>query len=478
MVAPPAGAATVAEESIGLVAGGPAVTVTATGKDAGSLARFEIRLGRGRVSTIRAIRKATIQKDVPIELRASAKATPSEDYLLVGRDARGRILLKAPFAVVSKASTLAPRRGEVPGRKPRTVPRPDAAVPRASGSEPKGGPDPKVAPSRLGAGEKLESARLRRPVAPGEFEPRIREVYVEPGAVQFQNTTLGLGLEGLPAGSRVRALDETPGPIVPNRCRFHPREGVSYSLLEVDGQGRLVYTAIQGWFGRESLGRASVVNAASCGATVHLDVVTPDGETHRKIVHYPNFRLPQEEREPGIRLRRRRSRRVEDTWSWQDRLQFDDRSAVGACDGVARGLGVSPDFEVGVLEHDGDISFRIRTGPIGTRCRFVSVPAVLPNGTLLRDIGVRVENEGTAGCHLEEETRFTRGATDLDTLEQISTASDPVMTQDQVILAQNDRRRLLTVLLPVQLVLVCDATLRPNEGGIRVTLTHLATSGP
>jgi hypothetical protein len=60
----------------------------------------------------------------------------------------------------------------------------------------------------------------------------------------------------------------------------------------------------------------------------------------------------------------------------------------------------------------------------------------------------------------------------------VSADVSPIMTGDQVILDQNRGRRLLHVLEPIVLDLVCDATLQPNKGGIRVTLSKIRFVGP
>jgi len=112
-----ANAASLKQRTVKLIAGGPAVTVTATGQDARALARFTVFRGNKRVSTITAIRRVNVGSNATIELRATAKATPTTGYRLEGRTSEGRRILNARLSVVSKISTKLPKPGAVTSKK-------------------------------------------------------------------------------------------------------------------------------------------------------------------------------------------------------------------------------------------------------------------------------------------------------------------------------------------------------------------------
>lgn len=110
-------AASLKEKTVKLVAGGPAVRVTATGQDARTLARFSVFRGRKGVSTITAIRRVNVGSNAIIELRATANAVPATGYRLEGRTSKGQRILNARLSVVSKISTIQPKLGKVPSSK-------------------------------------------------------------------------------------------------------------------------------------------------------------------------------------------------------------------------------------------------------------------------------------------------------------------------------------------------------------------------
>jgi len=113
----PLSAATLKENPVKLIAGGPAVRVTATGQDARKLSRFAVFRGNKSVATIIAIRRINVGSITTIELRANANATAATGYRLEGRTNDGRRILNARFSVVSKISTTLPKAGKANVKK-------------------------------------------------------------------------------------------------------------------------------------------------------------------------------------------------------------------------------------------------------------------------------------------------------------------------------------------------------------------------
>jgi len=108
----PLNAATLKENPVKLIAGGPAVRVTAIGQDAQKLSRFTVFRGNKKVSTIVAIRRVNVGSTTTIELRANAKTAAASSYRLEGRTNDGRRVLNARISVVSKISTTLPKAGK------------------------------------------------------------------------------------------------------------------------------------------------------------------------------------------------------------------------------------------------------------------------------------------------------------------------------------------------------------------------------
>lgn len=72
-------------------------------------------------------------------------------------------------------------------------------------------------------------------------------------------------------------------------------------------------------------------------------------------------------------------------------------SLVGTCSGRSETLAGS--HPVGMRIEDGDITFTIRSGPLGTRCGFALRPMSLRNGVMLQDVQVTVSRVGSK-CRL------------------------------------------------------------------------------
>ena len=319
------------------------------------------------------------------------------------------------------------------------------------------------------------------------LNPKIQEIYPQPGSTELQNTLVGVGITGLPAGSRVRPLATfTPTHVT---CDFVPRTGVGYSTVTANSRGVAVVNGINGWWGRRFDNTAG--NTASyaggigvrslCGFGLPFEIQTPDGVKHQHTLYYPD---PAVDRNARVQLPGIVRKEVSRTWPWQEQFKFDDSSGVGVCDGVASGIGLNKDYRVGVEESNGDISFRIRTGPIGTKCTFRSRPLVMGDGFRPHSMDINITQEGSGGCRITS-SRFTRGVFNVTGSGTVSlggnvVSSDvsPIMTGDQVILDQNRGRRLLHVLKPLVFDLVCDATIQPNAGGIRVTISKINFVGP
>lgn len=85
------------------------------------------------------------------------------------------------------------------------------------------------------------------------------------------------------------------------------------------------------------------------------------------------------------------------TWSLADVLEPAMAGLVGTCSGKSETVAGS--FPVGVDTVDGDIAFRIRSGPLGTRCAFTLKPIRMPDGATMEEVRVSVSKIGNR-CRL------------------------------------------------------------------------------
>jgi hypothetical protein len=187
----------------------------------------------------------------------------------------------------------------------------------------------------------------------------------------------------------------------------------------------------------------------------------------------------------------RQTYRLNSTWSLHTRLGLfpgnglGDGTNLGTCSGTS--VGPTENYSVGVQDHEGDLSFRIRSGPAGTECRFLDLreqALKLPNGFEL--VSSNWTKEYTSKCGLgqnnvEEDFDFSRNGftvapTALATVAGLApTLYDP--DNSGVTLRTDASPAYRTVLRPILVWLWCDKT-AINDHQVRMTLTEATFTGP
>ncbi|MFO1425652.1 MAG: hypothetical protein U1F11_01485 [Steroidobacteraceae bacterium] len=168
----------------------------------------------------------------------------------------------------------------------------------------------------------------------------------------------------------------------------------------------------------------------------------------------------------GVSLRGRHLLTMAQTFGLQDRLKFTPSPDAGGCRGESSMPG-QPSYSVGIVDHQGDLSASIRSGPIGTRCSYASATWLLANGVYLESLDARRDH--SAACEQGSSTpsislgptfQLTRGALNPNDGMMYS-SFEPEVTIDGVVhtLRQSGGTQYRSSVLPFGVTLDCGVTL-------------------
>jgi hypothetical protein len=131
-------------------------------------------------------------------------------------------------------------------------------------------------------------------------------------------------------------------------------------------------------------GDAASTTSRTCQASGEINVRGADGKWRslkKDGTVTDNFDIP--EKITGTNWRPLAARRVvfNQTAALKNLLKptFDSMFTLFACEGVSESVG-QPTYRVGMMETGGDFVFRIRSGPLGTKCHLKIAPSVIPDG--------------------------------------------------------------------------------------------------
>ncbi|MCS6896765.1 MAG: hypothetical protein NZM29_02235 [Nitrospira sp.] len=168
-------------------------------------------------------------------------------------------------------------------------------------------------------------------------------------------------------------------------------------------------------------------------------------------------------------------------------VNIKQKPNMGICSGNS--IGPAGTFPVGRHHVQGDLSFRIRSGPIGTDCEYTDIrtatdPVILPPGILLHDSKWSISG-GSSKCRVVSETEgdsafvrrpWTEAPNELRSVSGLDRVlMDPENPGVVIHEAPSDGFR--TVLRSVVVRLQCDAT-ASNDHEVRATLESVVFSGP
>jgi hypothetical protein len=188
---------------------------------------------------------------------------------------------------------------------------------------------------------------------------------------------------------------------------------------------------------------------------------------------------------------------------------FTVHGQTGVCSGDS--LGPSGSHPVGIIEKNDDLSFAIRSGPLGTECDFVSLLRQLPDGFALTKMDFSKSegpndsltnvtmgepkhyckiggSGGTVGGLVKFD--FTRGTNNLSTVGLFDDGGPnldefvvkgferPLVTADNVIVLEANNSAFATMFLPMFLKLRCVMTPAGNSEFITIRLNRVEFIGP
>lgn len=253
----------------------------------------------------------------------------------------------------------------------------------------------------------------------------------------------------------------------------NPRITVSDSFpIDQAGEGRI---SLPGWF----------TSSGTCA--IGIELLLPGKTEPARLVAGPIF----------VDAPRRVV--VNQTWNLKDTLTFRASSSIGTCEGTSVG---PSNYAVGIVNVGGDLGLRIRSGPLGTECQYISKPWLLPEGvTLVATTWERVSElpsgQTQAKCCVVNafghncitmpphvEANFNRGTAPIVTGEHTEftryysvTSADRQVLEDGVIIHENTSPRILTLVKPMWGKLQCTNT-GFNDHGVKLVLREMVLDGP
>jgi hypothetical protein len=336
--------------------------------------------------------------------------------------------------------------------------------------------------ARDGKGATLSATTTFYPVAPA-----VSEVEGHQGKTTRQAINLGIRIVGLGAATGLMDFDDISG------CGFEQSSALRYGGATEYGQANESPTDTRRIF------RIARIGSASC-----------PGLTFRIALKFPgasDYLEPITLKTPAFQLAPRQTYTFENTWDLQEKLGFAPHTTSGACQGKSE-MPTQPSYPVGVLNDGGDITFKIRSGPVGTACTYASKAWVLPDGFELTKLEMKSTRSGpedpspegsTARCcaglgdgrtcsgmtisnPLDFGFSFKRGLKPLNARDpvsafQVSGWDRPLLTPDNVILYGDHDNKYTTVLPRLSVSPTCLSTLL-NDQFVTIRIEEIRFSGP
>ncbi len=315
--------------------------------------------------------------------------------------------------------------------------------------------------------------------------PRLKSIavasFANQGAlVPFANANVTIVLHNMlgAAGTRIPYRLVPPGSITgQSTCTLtrNPRIAVPDSFqLNQSGEGRI---SLPGWF----------TSAGTCA--IGLELSLPGKSEPARVVAGP------------IQVQRPVRYAVTGTARLRNILGVRVSTLLGICEGTSIG---PTNYTVGVIENGSDLAYRIRSGPLGTDCQYISKAWVLPDGARL--VSAKWESvqeippgQGQGKCCVVgsfgqncimitrppvESFNLNRGTAPIVTGDRAEsppyysvTSSDAQILEDGVILLENSPPRVVTVVKPMWGKLQCTNT-AVNDHGVKLILRELVLEGP
>lgn len=201
--------------------------------------------------------------------------------------------------------------------------------------------------------------------------------------------------------------------------------------------------------------------ATTCAFSAEVTAVKKDGSTTTTVVN--SSAVPIAPSTVYV---------VQNTVDWLGKFAFANSLASGDCTGASNGLdGI---FKVGLVTSDAgqvipDLTFRIRSGPFGTSCRWDSQPMLLPEGVRLTRIEIAVLASAKCQAGPAALNDFVGGFQSME---------NPVAVNGSVIAANPLGAGYVTTGIGTLLIqLNCGKTLS-NDGFANLTIKSLTFIGP
>ena len=280
--------------------------------------------------------------------------------------------------------------------------------------------------------------------------PPVLTVTSPPPIYEYQKIALGMRIDNFPFDDMdLNRLDLFLG-------SFRRIPGLTYAQKPVrDKNGSIAFQVI-GYFSNISNGVVRItVNAPQKGDSRRVDVSTTVARAARETVTVTN------------------------TWSLKDR--FAPKllaSGVGSfCDGKPP-IGSA----LGIVEHDGKLSFLGRSGPVGTACVFAMKEMLVANGVIGASWKVVKEGPGEQ-CRTNNDLPLSgvRGGVQVN---ENGYLGDPVMFSDALEVSENgivyarDNTFPVTVLRITEIRYSCPVTLGTDVRTVRFILDKVTVLGP
>lgn len=307
---------------------------------------------------------------------------------------------------------------------------------------------------------------LIQPISPAvqmNLAPNLVPVTPPAGTVHDQPITLAFKVRNVKAGSPVRVLSFLP---TRTDCIYRVANATGLPSATAGADGIATFS-VPGMFSIPA-GVLLTSYAGPCKFVAQFSYVDIAGRSATSTFESAALNLA-----PG------KVHVVGETQSWLPKLKFTSVSSSGTCSGTSTALGGGT-FKVGILDKDdsgatpADITFSIRSGPSGTRCRWASQPLVLPASMRLSELAfTRVA--GTCKATVATQSVATPGVPLLIPLTALAirSAENPIRFQTAAIGAHPLGAGLYAnAIAGISVSLDCDPTLS-NDKSVTIKLDSL-----
>jgi hypothetical protein len=336
------------------------------------------------------------------------------------------------------------------------------------------------------------------------YSPRIKSVATNAGGaplVAYRHLGLGLEIAGLGAASKVRPVGHPGTVFATEHCHWDETGSMlgagtrpDTTPLDVPPNPNSLWLNRVGGFAAEP----RVGGGRACRMALEFEYQFPRGnldgtQNNPRILHTAPTTVTLE---PRVAYRYAQTHALRAHWNWFPANEHGMETKIGNCSGES--TGPSGTFKVGPQSHDGDLSFRIRSGPAGTHCRYFDVRAQsihLRSGVMLDSASWSYKLVGDK-CRVVKRDdpvasggpflsfSFSRGGSTPWTippepLAAVTGFADPLLdpTTKVTLATGGSGRTYRAVLKPVVAELKCEPT-AINDHEVRLTLDEVAFSGP